>query len=153
MIRVRHLYISPGHNYFGRHGLPPGESPVIEVKEMECVAGRGIRGDRFFDYKDDYKGQVTFFSFEVLEELRRELNLPDATPAATRRNAFITGLELNSAVGTEFEIQGVKFVGTEQCKPCYWMDSALGPGAEAWLKNRGGLRARILSDGVLRTDA
>jgi hypothetical protein len=30
------------------------------------------------------------------------------------------------------------------------MDGALGPGANAWLRGRGGLRARILTDGVLR---
>jgi hypothetical protein len=29
------------------------------------------------------------------------------------------------------------------------MDQAVGPGAEAWLKGRGGLRARILTDGDL----
>jgi len=38
----------------------------------------------------------------------------------------------------------------EECKPCYWMDFAIGPGAEAWLQGRAGLRARILTDGVLR---
>ena len=30
------------------------------------------------------------------------------------------------------------------------MDGAIHPGAEAWMRGRGGLRARILSDGVLR---
>ncbi len=43
----------------------------------------------------------------------------------------------------------VRFFGTEECRPCYWMDGALGPGAHAWLRGRGGLRARILSDGWL----
>jgi hypothetical protein len=32
------------------------------------------------------------------------------------------------------------------------MNTALGPGAEDWLKGRGGLRARILTDGMLRRD-
>jgi len=89
-------------------------------------------------------------SLEVLDALRRELNLPQAQPAATRRNAIVAGVELDSLVGAEFEIQGVLFAGVEQCKPCYWMNSALGPGAEDWLQGRGGLRARILTDGVLR---
>ncbi len=153
MMQVRQLFISPGHNYFGRHGQPPGESPVVEMKEIECVAGRGIRGDRFFDYKDDYKGQITFFSTEVFEALRQDLNLADAQPAGTRRNVFVSGADLDSCIGREFEIQGVRFFGTEQCKPCYWMDSALGPGAEQWMRGRGGLRARILSTGVLRIEA
>ena len=150
MIQVRQLFISAGHNFFGHHGQPAGDNRVIEVNQVDCVAGRGIRGDRFFDFKENYKGQITFFSLEVFEALRHELNLPKAHPSATRRNAFVSGVELNSLVGQEFEIQGVRFVGVEQCKPCYWMDSALGPGAEAWLQGRGGLRARILTDGILQ---
>jgi MOSC domain-containing protein YiiM len=37
-----------------------------------------------------------------------------------------------------------------ECKPCYWMDEAIAPGAEALLQGRGGLRARILTSGTLR---
>ena len=59
-MKIRHLFISPGHNYFGHHGQPAGRHPIIEVPEIECVAGRGVRGDRFFDFKEDYKGQITF---------------------------------------------------------------------------------------------
>ena len=152
MIRVCHLFVSPGHNFFGHHGQAPDEHGVVEVNEIECVAGRGIRGDRFFDYKENYKGQITFFSMEVFEELCRELNLQEATPSATRRNVFTRGADLNSLVGAEFEIQGVRFAGVEECRPCYWMDSALGSGAEDRMKGRGGLRARILNDGWLRRD-
>jgi MOSC domain-containing protein YiiM len=150
MIRVHQLFISAGHNFVGHHGQPAGTNAVLEVNRVDCVAGRGLRGDRFFDHKENYKGQITFFSLDVFEALRRELKLPKAHPSATRRNALVTGVELNSLVGREFEIQGVRFIGVEQCKPCHWMDSALGPGAETWLQGRGGLRARILTDGILQ---
>jgi len=153
MIRVEHLFISPGHNFFGHHGQPAGEHPTLSVEEIECVAGRGIRGDRFFDYKPDYKGQITFFSMEVLEALRCELGLPGAQPQATRRNAFVRGTDVNALIGAEFEVQGVRFAGVEESRPCYWMNAALGPGAEEWLNGRGGLRCRILTDGMLRHDS
>src|SRR5262249_27694824 len=104
----------------------------------------------FFDFKENYQGQITFFSLEIFEALRRELNLPQAQPSATRRNVFVHGLDLNSLIGEEFELQGARFIGVEQCKPCYWMNSALGPGAEEWLQGRGGLRARILTDALLQ---
>lgn len=152
MLRVEHLFISSGHNFFGHHGQPAGEHPVVAIEKIECVAGRGIRGDRFFDYKEDYKGQITFFAMEVLEALRSELNLADAQPQATRRNAFVRGIDLPSLVGKEFELQGVRFAGVEESKPCHWMNAALGPGAEDWLRGRAGLRCRILTDGVLRRD-
>ena len=149
MMRICHLFVSHGHNFFGHHGAPAGQHPMLQVERIECVAGRGIRGDRFFDYKPDYKGQITFFSLEVFEALRRELNLPDALPQGSRRNVFVRGVELNGLVGAEFEVQGIRFAGVEECKPCHWMNSALGAGAEEWLRGRGGLRCRILTDGVL----
>ena len=153
MIHVCQLFISAGHNFFGHHDQPAGQNPMVEVNHIDCIAGRGIRGDRFFDFKENYKGQITFFSLEVFDALRRELNLPQAQPLATRRNTLVAGVELNSLIGAEFEIQGVRFVGVEHCKPCHWMNSALGPGAEDWLQGRGGLRARILTDGVLQRAA
>jgi MOSC domain-containing protein YiiM len=153
MIRVKHLLTSPGHNFVGHHGCAPGSHPVIELDEIECVAGRGIRGDRYFDFKKEYKGQITFFSAEVLDAMRHDLDLPEAQPAATRRNVFISGADLSALVGQEFEIQGVRFAGVEECRPCYWMNTAFrDERAEKWLKGRGGLRARILTGGVLRRE-
>lgn len=152
-MRIRQLLLSPGHNYFGHHDQPPGTHPVVEVERVECVAGRGLRGDRFFDYKPGYKGQITFFSWEIFADLRRELSALDAQPAALRRNVITEGVNLAELIGTEFVLQGVRFHGVEECRPCYWMDQAIARGAEAWLKGKGGLRARILSDGWLSRDA
>lgn len=146
---IRHLYISPGHNFFGHHGQPAGKSPLFEVAELECVAGRGIRGDRFFDYRENYKGQITFFAFEVYEALCNALRTFDWPPSVFRRNVVTDGLDLNALIGEEFEIQGVHFRGIEECKPCYWMDQAFAPGAEQFLRGQGGLRAVILNHGKI----
>jgi len=153
MIRVCHLFVSPGHNFFGHHERPPGQHPVLERDEIDCVAGKGIRGDRFFAYKEDYKGQITFFSWEVFEQLRCELGLAGAQPSGTRRNVITVGMALNSLIGQEFEIQSIRFAGVEECRPCYWMNNVFRhEQAETWLKGNGGLRARILTDGVLRRE-
>ena len=148
-VEVCHLYISAGHNFVGHHGREPDTHPMIEVPEVECAAGHGIRGDRYFDFKDDYKGQITFFSLEVFEELCNALQLQGCSPAATRRNVITRGVNLNNLVEMQFEVQGVHFRGIEECRPCYWMERALAPGAYEFLKGRGGLRAKILSDGRL----
>lgn len=150
MVRVRHLFISPGHNFKGHHGGPPGAHPIHEVDAVQCVAGQGLRGDRYFGHAPDFKGQVTFFSWDIFCDMRRELSVYDAHPSALRRNVITEGVNLLEWIGVKFEIQGVTFEGIEDCKPCYWMDQAIGPGADAWLKGRGGLRAKILSDGWLR---
>jgi MOSC domain-containing protein YiiM len=147
---IRNLYISAGHNFFGHHGQEAGRSPVVELREIECVAGRGIRGDRFFHYEDDYKGQITFFSNEVFEDVCQLLSVGDKSPAVARRKVVTRGIDLNSLVGQRFSVQGVEFAGVCECKPCYWMDRAIAPGAEGALQGRGGLRARILTSGILR---
>jgi MOSC domain-containing protein YiiM len=59
---------------------------------------------------------------------------------------------LNELIGKRFELQDAQFEGVCECKPCHWMDRAIAPGAEAALRGFGGLRARILTDGILRAD-
>ncbi len=152
-VEICHLYVSRGHNFVGHHGREPDEHPMIEVPMIECIAGRGIRGDRYFDFKDDYKGQITFFSLEVFDELRGALKVLDCSPTLVRRNVITRDVDLNELIDQDFEIQGVRFYGTQECRPCYWMDRAIAPGAEEFLKGRGGLRARILTDGGLRSTA
>jgi MOSC domain-containing protein YiiM len=121
------------------------------VTELECVPGRGVQGDRFFDYKPDYKGQITFFSMEVFESLCTRFGLVQLSPTAVRRNVFTRGVDLNTLFGSTFEVQGIRFEGSEECRPCYWMDQAIAPGAEVVMRGWGGLRARILTAGRLRT--
>jgi MOSC domain-containing protein YiiM len=152
-VEICHLYISSGHNFFGHHGRAPDDYPVIEVPSIDCVAGHGIRGDRFFDYREDYKGQITFFSLEVFDELCGAFTLPDCSPVSLRRNVITRDVDLNGLIEQDFEVQGVQFRGTGECRPCYWMNQAIAPGAEEFLKGRGGLRARILTDGTLRSTA
>ena len=148
-MEICHLFISTGHNFVGHHGREPDTHPMIETPEIECVAGRGIRGDRYFDFKDDYKGQITFFSLEVFDELCSAMQIQACSPSLARRNVITRGVDLNELIGQEFEVQGVRFLGMEECRPCYWMDGAFAPGAQEFLKGRGGLRAKILTDGKL----
>ncbi len=152
-LTIRHLFVSPGHNFFGHYAQEAGTNPLLELDEIECVAGRGIRGDRFFDYKQDYKGQITFFAHEVFENVCRSLSANPPSAGVTRRNVITEGIDLNSLIGRRFTVQGVEFEGVCECRPCSWMDFAIAPGALAALEGRGGLRAKILKDGKLRVDA
>ncbi|MFZ4682618.1 MAG: molybdenum cofactor biosysynthesis protein, partial [Terrimicrobiaceae bacterium] len=107
-MEICRLYISAGHNFFGRHEQPAGEFPMIEVPRIECLEGRGIAGDRFLDYKDDYKGQVTFFAMEVYEDLCARFGVTDKPPSVFRRNIITRNTDLNALIGREFEIQGLR---------------------------------------------
>lgn len=152
VLKIRHLYLSKDHNYFGHHGREPDQNPIVEVDEIECVAAKGIRGDRFFEFKEDYKGQVTFFDIAVYERLCEKFEVSHLGPDVFRRNIITEGQDLNALIDQHFTIQGVEFFGTQEAKPCYWMNRAFAEGAEEALMGNGGLRARILSDGFIRAD-
>jgi hypothetical protein len=150
---IRQIFISPGHNFFGHHGREPDDFPLQAVDRVECIAGHGLRGDRFYGYKNDYKGQITFFAQETFDALRAAFPTVDKSAGVLRRNVIVADADLNSLIGETFAVQGVRFVGTGPCEPCHWMNRAFAPGTEDWLRNRGGLRARILSDGWIETIA
>lgn len=150
---IEKIFVSAGHNYFGHHGRAADAFPISSVASVRCLAGRGLEGDRFCDYRVDYHGQVTFFSAEIFDELCETLTVKAVGADALRRNIVTRGIDLRALEDTEFTLQGVRFRGAGECKPCYWMDQAIAPGAETWLRGRGGLRARILSDGELRVGA
>jgi molybdopterin synthase catalytic subunit len=145
------IWISPGNDFRGHHGKPRGAHGIESVREIECVAGMGLKGDRYFGYKENFKGQVTFFAAEAVDAVRAHFKRPDLSSGEFRRNLIVRGVDLSEWVGKRFRFQGIEFEGSEECRPCYWMDQVAGSGAEEFLKTdfRGGLRARILSDGRL----
>ena len=146
---IRQIFISSEHNFVGHHGEEPGNSPLIEKQRIDCVAGKGLLGDRYFNHQEDYKGQITFFSAEVFEQLCEKFGIRDKPAGVLRRNVIVSDVDLLSLIGSDFEIQGVKFRGTQHCAPCEWMDVAFAPGAKEFLKDNAGLRAKILTDGPI----
>ncbi|WP_309379907.1 MOSC domain-containing protein [Cerasicoccus frondis] len=149
MVKVMAIWISPGHDFRGRHGLGREDHGVVKADFIDCHAGKGIAGDRYYDYKPDYKGQLTFFDEAVARKLELAFQLPTLDRSLFRRNVLLNGVDLNSLIGREFRMGDVVFSGSEECSPCYWMDEAVTPGAFEWLKGRGGLRVRILESGKL----
>ena len=148
-IELIHLFVSEGHNYAGRHEKGSLDNGIDDSDSIECVAGRGIRGDRYFDHKENYKGQITFFDYDVYEAVKKEFSLRDLKASAFRRNVLVKGVPLPELIGKAFAIQGVEFEGVEEAAPCYWMNEACAEGAHQFLKGVGGLRARIKVDGTL----
>lgn len=150
---IHHIFVSPGHNYFGRPKEGPGDHPTIDGATAELRTGMGIVGDRYFGVPAHFEAQVTFVALEVFALTLAEFGIEPLSPAVMRRNIVTGGLNLNQLLGQEFSIDSgygpVRFVGTRPCSPCAWMDEVIAPGANRFLKGRGGLRARVLSAGVL----
>lgn len=146
------IFISAGHDYWGPQGEGRMQHGVLSPLQIECVAGMGLRGDRYFGARPDAKGQVTFFEAGVVEEARRLFKLSKLPASVFRRNLIVSGVSLAEWKTRRFCFQGVVFEGTQECIPCEWMDRVVAPGTRDFLKEyfRGGLRAKVVTSGILR---
>tara|TARA_Y100000588_G_C14190170_1_gene897675 strand:- start:342 stop:830 length:489 start_codon:yes stop_codon:yes gene_type:complete len=148
-VEIVALFVSKGHDFKGRHGLGRSHHEISSPKSVECIKGKGIPGDRYFDFKENYKAQVTFFDEGVHESVQKKFS-SNYSPEVYRRNVLTRGLDLNKLIGKCFRLGEIEFEGVEECTPCYWMDEVVAPGAEKFLMGQGGLRTRVLSDGNLQ---
>lgn len=148
-MEIEAIYISPGHDFYNRFGIGRLNHDVHSPESIQCVEGKGLMGDRFYDYKDNFNGQATFFSSEVADRLRQVFPKAEFDNSAFRRNIIVSGVDLNRLIGKRFRVGDVEFEGTQESTPCVWMDEAITPGAHEFLKGNGGLRVRILSSGKL----
>jgi MOSC domain-containing protein YiiM len=131
----------------------PGDAQVEQAR-VRVVAGSGIEGDRYFGRHDEPGQNLTLIEVEEVEAFVREQGRPDDL-SITHRNLLTRGVRLNELVGVEFLVGGVRLRGVELCEPCMGMGAALASAtfsAADVVKRfvrRGGLRADVLSSGVI----
>src|SRR3954466_6815374 len=106
---IRHIFVSSGHNFFGRYQLPAGEHATRDVARVQCRAGWGLEGDRFYGHRPGYKGQVTFFSWEPFLAAQKKFGVPALLPSAFRRNVLVENLDLAALIDARFSLGGVEF--------------------------------------------
>ena len=148
----------------GLHIAREASAPMEGLKEVRAVAGRGLEGDRYFLGTGHYSSrpgvggrEVTLVEAEAVEALFSGIANADGdrlgitlTPAETRRNIATSGVPLNHLVDREFQVGEVRMRGTRLCEPCKHLEGLTKPGVMGALVHRGGLRAVILNDGVIR---
>src|SRR5680860_1303573 len=131
---------------------PQESGPIQEVQEVEAIAGKGLRGDRYFDDGDEAHDptlEVTLFSAEGLEEGRAESGL-DIVAKEMRRNLMTRGVTLSDLLGRRFSAGEVVFEGLERNPPCAHLQRLAGkPLLKPTIEN-GGIRARIVKGGTIR---
>ena len=128
------------------------ELPVA-VDEVIALSGAGLQGDRYcvgrgsWSHWPDNGRQVTLIEAEVVAKLEQSLGV---TGAQIRRNIVTRGVKLNDLVGFDFRIGEVAMRGVRLCEPCAHLEKLTVRGLALALDNCGGLRADILSDGIIR---
>ena len=75
---------------------------------------------------------------------------PPLAAGEHRRNVVTRGIDLNALVGHEFAIGELRCRGMRLCEPCTVVDGYASRPVLRQLVQRGGLRADILEDGVIR---
>ncbi len=132
-------------------GLRPARrAPLQSFNHVEALAGHGLVGDHKAQ-RAGGKRQVTLIQREHLDAIARLLGRAAIDPALLRRNLVISGVNLLALRDMRFEIGGVVFAGSGPCEPCSRMEEALGAGGYNAMRGHGGIIARIISGGIIRT--
>ena len=125
------------------------------LERVRAVAGRGLEGDRYFSELGTYSTHpgtgrhITLIESEAIEALKREYGV-DIAPAQARRNIVTRAVILNHLVGRAFTVGEVRLLGMRLCDPCTHLERLSIPGALRGLIHRGGLRAEMVSGGMIR---
>lgn len=131
------------------HIAPEYGRPVEPVERVEAVAGKGLRGDRYFGSRR----QVTLVATGELEAAAAELGVEGIDDGATRRNITVELPSLPRAHGARIEIGAVVLAVWRDCAPCEVMETAVGPGARVALRGRAGVSATVLEGGAIEVGA
>lgn len=128
---------------------------MIAVGSVQAVAGQGLQGDRYFSGSGTFSGDpgsgrdVTLIEHEAIEALKRDYGL-ELDAGLTRRNLITRGVALNHFVERRFRVGEAVLRGTRLCDPCAHLERLSRPGTLRGLIHRGGLRAEIVTGGVIR---
>ena len=135
---------------------PSAGAPMVAAEEARAVPGQGLEGDRYFRQAGRWSRQagtgraLTLIEDEAIEALLDEAGI-ELPPGATRRNVVTRGVPLNHLVNRDFRIGGVTLRGMRLCEPCNYLERLTEQtGVRRTLVHRGGLRAEILTEGVIR---
>lgn len=119
------------------------------MSAVEAETDRGLSGDR---YRQNGGGrQVTLIQAEHLEAIRSFLGLAKIDFSVTRRNLLVSGINLLALKGLRFKVGEALLEYSGECHPCSRMEEALGVGGYNAMRGHGGITARVISSGFIRT--
>ena len=137
------------------HVAPTGAASMQTVERARAVAGRGLEGDRYYEQLGTYSSRpgsgraVTLIESEALEALKRDYGV-EIEASQARRNIVTCAVALNHLVGREFTVGAIRLRGVRLCEPCAHLEKLTAAGTLRGLIHRGGLRAEVLSSGMIQ---
>ena len=136
--------------------ITPEEGTALsQVQEIRAVVGKGLEGDRYFfktgkfSSKPSSGREVTLIESEAILAAQRDYRIV-LKENETRRTLVTENIALSHLVGKEFFVGEVLLKGIRLCEPCGYLESLTKVGVKAAYIHRGGLRADILKEGMIR---
>ncbi len=130
--------------------LRPAHRAEVSVKErVEVSPEKGLHGDHYSGSSGNR--QVTLIQAEHLEGIAKILKKDVIDPRLTRRNIVVSGINLLAFEGRRFRIGEAILEMTGHCHPCSRMEENLGPGGFNAMRGHGGITARVIQGGEIRT--
>ena len=126
---------------------PVRKAPMIELGDVEAIAGRGLAGDRYASKNG--KRQVTLIQGEHLLAIASMLGRENVAPELLRRNLVVTGINLLALKDKQFRVGSALLEYTGLCHPCSAMEATFGAGGYNAVRGHGGITARILESGII----
>jgi MOSC domain-containing protein YiiM len=132
---------------------PERRGPVSVVDLVDVSATEGLIGDHYSGRNDgpqSGKRQVTLIQAEHLPAIGSYVGRATVDPAELRRNMVVSGLNLLTLKGQQFQIGNTILEYTGECHPCTKMEVALGPGGYNAVRGHGGITARVVQGGTIQ---
>jgi MOSC domain-containing protein YiiM len=130
--------------------------PMTEREEVRALEGKGLEGDRYAEGRGTFSNKpasgrhVTLIEAEAIEAVAKGKEI---AANVSRRNIVTRGVPLNHLVGSQFKVGEVVLRGMRLCEPCNHLARLAGNDElKTDFLHRGGLRAEIVSGGMIRVN-
>jgi len=125
------------------------EDNTFYVNQAILEKGKGIVNDRYYENFKEKKEQVTLINLEEINNFNSRIK-QNIDAKNFRRNIIISGINLSKLINKKIKINEVTLKVHEICQPCKYLQDRLEiPGLIKMLVNKSGVRAEILTSGII----
>lgn len=131
-------------------GADQRKGDVVARRECRLEPGSGIDAEHHAVEGETHR-EVTLIQHEHLAAVAALTGRKSVDPELLRRNIVVSGINLLALQERTFQLGDVVLEGTGPCVPCERMEQNLGAGGYNAMIGHGGICARVVSGGTVRT--